>query len=625
MINFETELNKEQYQAVTHTDGPLMILAGAGSGKTRALTYRAAYLVQEKAVDPNQILLLTFTNKAAGEMQERLKKLVGVKLPFAGTFHSFCAKFLRTEGIHLGITGNYVIYDDTDQMDLIKLIHKEMNLDKQFKPRSLLSRIGGAKHELLTPKQYKNVAQGYFQETVAEVYQRYQFILEDNNALDFDDLLVKTVKVLQEIDEVRQTYQRRFKHVLIDEYQDTNKAQYLIAKLIAEQHQNLTVVGDASQSIYRWRGADYRNLDYLQNDFPGLTTIRLEQNYRSTQSILDAAHAVISNNRSHPILALWTDKKEGEKLKLYEAQDEKDEAEYMTRQLDTSEINQTAVLYRTNAQSRAFEEVLIRRGIPYSLVGGVKFYDRKEVKDILAYMRLLANPQDLVSLNRAEKNGGKRRLRALLELQKKVDIQNTMTVELFDLVLAKTKYLDKFDPKVEADVARIENVNELRSVATQFEKLLEFLENVALVEKSTLAQESSEHRLPVVTLMTIHSSKGLEFDQVFVAGLEEGVFPHSRSMLDPAELEEERRLCYVALTRARTQLHLSYAQQRLFYGGQTKGVISRFVSEIPEKLIESLNAYKTTVKLTKRKPTSMEDDLLDQFLSDEIDIDALLS
>lgn len=623
MIDFKSELNHEQYQAATHTDSPLLILAGAGSGKTRALTYRAAYLIEQLKIDPAHILLLTFTNKAAGEMQERLKQLVDVKLPFAGTFHSFCAKFLRREGIHLGISQNYLIYDDADQMDVIKLVCRQMDLDTQFKPRALLSRIGVAKHELLSPKQYRNIAQGYFQETVAAVYERYQSILAENQALDFDDLLLKTVDVLQQIDEVRQAYQRRFQYVLIDEYQDTNKAQYLIAQLIAHKHRNLTVVGDASQSIYRWRGADYRNLDYLQTDFADIQTVRLEQNYRSTQPILDAAYAVISNNRSHPILSLWTNQTVGNKLNLYEAKDEKDEAYYVVNQLSLVGKETAAVLYRTNAQSRVFEEILIRQGIPYSLVGGVKFYERKEVKDVLAYLRLLFHPEDTVALNRAQKNG-KRRLQSVLTLSEKIDTTSLVTVELFDKVLEVTKYLDKYDPKVEADLVRIENVKELRSVATQFENLSEFLENVALVEKNTLAQLSSQDKTPRVTLMTIHASKGLEFDQVFVVGLEEGIFPHSRSILDPAELEEERRLCYVALTRARTNLHLTHAQQRLFYGGQTRGVVSRFIGEIPEELLVPKNIFTSSKKVTKRKLTAVEDDILDQFLADEIDIDALL-
>lgn len=621
MIDFKSELNQEQYQAVTHDQGPLLILAGAGSGKTRALTYRAAYLIQDKHIDPGGILLLTFTNKAAGEMQHRLKALIGAHLPFAGTFHSFCAKFLRREGMHDAIGPNFVIYDDQDQIDLIKLILKKLDLPKQFSPRGVLSTIGQAKHELLTPDEYQRIAQGYFQENVAEVYRHYQKRLTQNQAVDFDDLLVKTVHILSQVDEVRQRYQRRFQHVLIDEYQDTNKAQYLIAKLIAQEHHQLTVVGDAAQSIYRWRGADYRNLEYLSNDFPDLTTIRLEQNYRSTQPILDAAYAVISNNRSHPILSLWTDQTAGDRLTLFEAEDEKEEANYVISQLNKAAAREVAVLYRTNAQSRAFEEACIRAGIPYSLVGGVKFYERKEIKDILAYLRLLLNPLDEVSLNRAAKNG-KRRLQNLLTLASSIDVANIVTSELFDQVVQSTTYLDKFDARVEADLARLENLKELRSVTLQFDNLVDFLENVALVEQSAQSQSANQEPA-VITLMTVHASKGLEFDQVFVAGLEEGIFPHSRSLFDPVELEEERRLCYVALTRARTQLHLSYARNRVYFGTGNRSAVSRFISEIPENLLISQNRYTGNTSLSRR-PSEFEDSMLDQFLADEIDIDDFL-
>lgn len=622
MIDFKQELNPEQFQAVTHDQGPLLILAGAGSGKTRALIYRAAYLIQEKKVDPTSILLLTFTNKAAGEMQQRLKDLIGAQLPFAGTFHSFCAKFLRREGYHLGLDRNFVIYDDQDQIDLIKLILKDYDMPKQFKPRGVLSTIGQAKHEMLTPDKYERIAQGFFQEHVAKVYREYQKRLAKNKALDFDDLLLRTVDVLTQIDQVRQQYQRRFSQVLIDEYQDTNKAQYQIAKLIAQEHQNITVVGDASQSIYRWRGADYRNLEYLEKDFPSLTTIKLEQNYRSTQPILDAAFAVIGNNRSHPILSLWTDKKEGDLLTLIETEDEKDEAWRIVNRFSKFDQDQAAILYRTNAQSRAFEEACIRAGLPYTLVGGVKFYERKEIKDVLAYLRLLQNPSDEVSINRAEKNG-KRRLAKIMSLVANLDVNNLVTSEIFDQVMQATGYLDKFDPKVEADLARLENLKELRSVTLQFDQMTDFLENVALVEQTAQSQQDSDQP-PRVTLMTIHASKGLEFDQVFVAGMEEGVFPHSRSLFDPIELEEERRLCYVALTRARTGLYLSYARNRVFYGGSS-GKISRFISEIPEKLIRNTGGMSTTAGRTSNRSLSLDEDfVLDQFLDDEIDIDELL-
>jgi DNA helicase-2/ATP-dependent DNA helicase PcrA len=391
----------------------------------------------------------------------------------------------------------------------------------------------------------------------------------------------------------------------------------LIAKYLTEASQNLTVVGDASQSIYRWRGADYRNLDYLRQDFPGLTTIKLEQNYRSTQVILDAAHSVIQNNRTHPILSLWTDKARGHPITIFQADDERHEAEYIIRQIKDAGLaaDKTAILYRTNAQSRAFEEVCIRSGIPYVLVGGTKFYDRKEVKDILAYLRLLYNPKDTVSLTRLEKLG-KRRLEQFLSRAGALKPKTTSTVKLFDQITSITGYLDRFDPKLEADLARIENIKELRSVATQFDSLGDFLENVSLVEKNTLSEVHGSQQ-PLLTLMTIHASKGLEFDTVYIAGLEEGIFPHSRSSLEPLELEEERRLCYVALTRAKTKLCLTYTQNRLYYGGRHHNVVSRFLSEIPEHLL------RPAPYLSSRP--SLDDDLLEKFLNDEIDVSQLMS
>ena len=628
-IHFRQELNDEQYLAATYADGSLMILAGAGSGKTRTLIFRAAFLIQEKKIDPGQILLLTFTNKAAQEMQHRLQQLVNVNLPFAGTFHSFCAKFLRKEGYVVGIPPNFVIYDQLDQLELIKSISKELDIDpKQYRPFSLLNQISQAKQELLSPAQYKDLVQGSFQQVVAQVYTNYQARLLKAAALDFDDLLVITVNILENNDQVRTQYQQRFQHVLIDEYQDTNKAQYLIAKLLTKNHQQLTVVGDASQSIYRWRGADYRNLQYLEKDFPTIKTVKLERNYRSTQAILDAAYSVISNNRSHPILSLWTDSLQGELLTLHQSEDEKTEATYVIQTLKSIDPGETvSVLYRTNAQSRAFEEACIRAGISYDLVGGTKFYERKEIKDVLAYLRLLANPSDEVSYSRLEKLG-KRKLQAFTQISKQINSSNT-SVEIFDQILNQTKYLDKYDPQNEADLSRIENVKELRSVATQFDNINDFLENVALVENNRvldprIAPASTTHQL---TLMTIHASKGLEFDHVFIAGLEEGIFPHSRSLLEQAELEEERRLCYVAITRAKKQVHLTHTHNRLYFGTYQNGTPSRFLSEIPSSLLKPSNPsfFQNTTQTSTRTYIPLDDDLLDRFLDDEVDIDQLLS
>lgn len=625
----KTELNEEQYLAATHDSGPLLILAGAGSGKTRALTYRAAHLVATGKAGADNVLLLTFTNKAAGEMQERLKKLIGSTLPFASTFHSFSARILRKYGHHLGMPPNYVIYDDADQQDLVKTIIKDMGLSpKQYSARSIHSQISAAKNELITPKAYESLARGEFQKIVSDIYHRYQTRLKQASAVDFDDLLLYMVRLL-ETTPVLEILQNKFQYVLVDEYQDTNRAQYLIAKYITGTHKNITAVGDASQSIYKWRGADYRNLDFLKNDFPELTTIKLEQNYRSTQTILDAATSVISRNTSHPILKLWTHQSGGELINLYEAADQTDEASYIVRKIKNDPALQTAILYRTNAQSRALEEALIRSGIPYLLVGGTKFYERKEIKDVLAYLRLMVNPADEISVARAAKIG-KNRLRNLEAYRTDLDHTKLTTIELFDQILSITKYLDKYDEAIEEDVSRIENVKELRSVASQFDNPSDFLENVALVENNRLAGEAntwSKDQNPV-TLMTIHSAKGLEFDQVFVIGLEEGLFPHSRSLLDQSELEEERRLCYVAITRAKSYLHLTYARSRVYYGGGGSGIVSRFISEIPEHLLKSgvrsnnFNGYKLPSSWAETYTIDNSD--LDGFLDDEVDIDELL-
>ena len=624
-LDLENQLNPSQLEAVTFANGPLLVLAGAGSGKTRALTYRAANLIVNHNIPQDGILLLTFTNKAAGEMQQRLQNLISHTLPFAGTFHSFSAKILRKYAHLLGYGHNFVIYDDQDQLDLVKQISKNLGLTpKEFRPRSLLTQISNAKNELITPQDYYSIANGYFQETVADVYRNYQQHLKDANALDFDDLLLKTLELLQTQPQVLESLQQKFQYVLVDEYQDTNKAQYLIAKLLAAKHKNINAVGDASQSIYRWRGADYRNLEYLQKDFPDITTIKLEQNYRSTQTILDAATNVIQKNTSHPVLALWTEQGTGDPITLFEAADQTDEAAYITNRLRlTPEDTKSAILYRTNAQSRALEEALIRAGIPYQLVGGTKFYQRKEIKDILAYLRLVINRGDLVSFERAQKNG-KRRLQKLLAFLDKKDLTNTAPIEIFDQVLEASTYLDKYDKNIEEDQNRLDNIKELRSVSSQFDTLTEFLENVALVEDNTLKKEAQNQKEAArTTLMTIHSAKGLEFDQVFVVGLEEGLFPHSRSLLEPAELEEERRLCYVALTRAKKTLYLTYAKNRVYYGGGGAGIVSRFVGEIPGHLLKSTSPYGNQTFRPKVISTD-QDELLDRFLDDEVDIDELL-
>jgi len=590
------ELNSDQQKAVKATEGPVLILAGAGSGKTRVLTYKVAYLIDVKHIDPSSILMVTFTNKAAGEMKERITKLLGEKmdLPFAGTFHSFCAKVLRMKGKVLGIPINFTIYDSQDQLDAIKSVMKEANISvKEVNPHAALTTISEAKNELIGPLEYPQYARGFFQETVARIYLLYQKKLMENNALDFDDLLTKTVELFDKHPEILGSYQEQYRYILIDEYQDTNHAQYTITKQLAKRYRNITIVGDASQSIYRFRGADFTNITNFKRDYPDAKEFHLEQNYRSTQNILDAATNVISKNKSHPILKLWTDKKGGDLLTLYEARTEHDEALFLVTTILQSHRPYTdfAVLYRTNAQSRTIEEAFLHGGVPYTLVGGTRFYERKEIKDVLAYLKLLANPKDTVSYNRVEKLG-KGRLSKFLSYAHDVTIDDKLikdtTLQLLDAVLDKTDYLSLYDANVEEEASRLENIKELRSVATEYPVLQDFLEVVSLLEdqyvKKGKKADSKHHS--AVTLMTMHAAKGLEFPIVFIVGMEEGLFPHSRSLMDKEELEEERRLCYVGVTRAKEHVYLTYADRRLFFGTRTQNMISRFIADIPEELLE---------------------------------------
>lgn len=595
MQDILAELNPQQQKAVTYGDGPLLILAGAGSGKTRALTYRAAYLISEKGIKPENILLLTFTNKAAGEMKERIRQLVS-NSPYAGTFHSFCARILRIEGEILGIPKSFVIYDESDQLELIKQIIKKLDLPiKDYKPNSILTTISEAKNELVSELEYPQLARTPWQKTAARIYLDYQQQLFNCSALDFDDLLFKTVVLFRKFLEILGKYQNKYQYILIDEYQDTNHAQYVLTKMLASRYQNLTVVGDCSQSIYSWRGANYRNLINLKKDFPGLQVINLEQNYRSTQNILDAANSVIRQNTSHPILKLWTENKTGEKIHLFEARNEVEEADFIVRQIQHSgrPLSDFTVLYRTNAQSRTIEEALLYAGISYNLVGGTKFYQRKEIRDLLAYLRLVANLKDAVSFQRAKKIG-KTRLQALLDwIEKTSGKKETLTtLDLFDEILNVTGYLDLYDSSDEEDFGRLENIKELRSVAAVFPDLNDFLENVALVEQGEyLLGRNNDKNTKAVTLMTMHSAKGLEFPIVFIIGMEEGLFPHSRSLNDQDQLEEERRLCYVGITRAKEKVFLTYTCRRMFFGQFSSNEVSRFVLDIPEKLVEK-NATK---------------------------------
>lgn len=591
MQNILAELNPSQQQAVTFAKGPLLILAGAGSGKTRALTHRAAYLILEKEIFSDNILLLTFTNKAAGEMKERIKSLTVKNLPYAGTFHSFCARVLRKEGPLLGIPNNYVIYDDQDQADAVKTVLNKMKLSpKDFKPTSVLSTISAAKNELISELEYGQYARGVWQKTVAEIYLEYQKFLKENQAVDFDDLIFKIVNIFKKFPEILGKYQKKYQYLLVDEYQDTNQAQYVLTKLLAQRYRNLTVVGDASQSIYGWRGANFRNLLNLKNDFPEIRIINLDQNYRSTQTILAAAYNIIKQNTTHPVLKLWTTNDEGEKIAFFEAESEIAEADFVVekiKQLSANNYvyNNFAILYRTNAQSRVLEETFLRAGVPYHLVGGIRFYQRKEIKDVLAYLRLLVNPKEAVSLSRAEKIG-KNRLETFWSWRKEIypQLSQTSTLELLDSAIKAIGYLDLYDPKIEEDLSRLENIKELRSVAQEFPELNTFLENVTLIE-----QEYKPEQKSAVTLMTLHSAKGLEFPVVFMVGMEEGLFPHARALLDNHELEEERRLCYVGITRAKKRIFLTSARKRLFFGQRSMNEISRFVEEIPEEFLELIS------------------------------------
>lgn len=636
---FDT-LNDRQCEAVKHTEGPLLITAGAGSGKTKVLTCRIAHLL-ELGVAPYRILAITFTNKAAKEMKERVTNLVGAQADsiWLSTFHSFCAKLLRFEvdGFH-GYTRNFTIYDSSDQLVLVKDCLKKLNLDdKQFTPRSVLGTISSAKNVLMDAKAFAATASDFYEQKVADVYALYQEKLRENNAVDFDDLLFLAVRLLQENEEVREKYQSRFQYILVDEYQDTNHAQYALTKILAARWRNICVVGDADQSIYAWRGADIRNIIDFTRDYPDAASIKLEQNYRSTKTILHAANAVIDNNESRPKKTLWTENPTGNKIIHYQAQTEHDEADYIAgviynrHEISHEPYGDMAILFRTNAQSRVLEEKLMRYAIPYTMVGGTKFYDRKEIKDVLAYLRLLYNPEDSLSLTRiinvpkrnigattmehvaayAEAQGISlfealsstdeipvtKRAKASLENFAAMifdllnDIEGKDVLSLIETVIKQTGYGDMLDKEAEHDPqgeSRKENVGEFLSVAKDYMdsnpegNLQDFLENVALVSDVD-DFESSDSK---VTLMTLHAAKGLEFPVVFLTGLDEGLFPHSRTLMDPAQVEEERRLAYVGITRAERQLYVTNAVTRTMYGRISAYMPSRFLAEIPRQFME---------------------------------------
>ena len=641
-------LNPAQQEAVACLEGPLLIMAGAGSGKTRVLTHRIANLLEHGAA-PYSILAITFTNKAAAEMRERVENMIGpmAKDIWLSTFHSFCARFLRREIESTGMyKSNFVIYDSGDSQTVVKKVIRELNLDeKQYNPGGIRNAISNAKNQMLGPMAFEAQASDFYQKKVAEVYKGYQKLLRENNALDFDDLLLVTVSLLSENEEIRSRYQRRFRYILVDEYQDTNTAQYQLTTLLAGGYRNLCVVGDADQSIYGWRGADISNIMNFEQDYPDAKTIMLEQNYRSTKTILAAANAVIENNSHRKKKNLWTDNVQGDKITTYMASDERDEARFITESISKQhDIYKTsygdiAILYRTNAQSRVLEDAFMRVGLPYTMVGGLKFYDRLEIKDITAYLRVLYNPMDSVSLMRIidvpkrgvgqstieklmvygvennlslfevianeelleqvpgltarSKNPLKKFAELLFTLMERMD--KLAVSDLIQEVMDTTGYLealknDKAEKKLENE-SRIENLQEFVGVAKDFEKeeeeepnLENFLSKMALlsdIDNSDLEEER-------VTLMTLHSAKGLEFPVVFMTGMEEGMFPHSRTLMEPEELEEERRTCYVGITRAQRKLYMTYASIRTIFGRTEAHEPSRFLYEFPEELKEEL-------------------------------------
>ncbi len=653
MNSLLTGLNKEQQQAVQHTEGPLLILAGAGSGKTKVLTVRIAHLLAQ-GVNPYEILAITFTNKAAKEMKSRVEGLVGdvANRIWLSTFHSFCAKFLRFElDNFIGYNSNFTIYDTSDSQAVIKAALKALNLDDKYYPvGAMIAAISDAKNKLLFASDFRKQARDFYQQKVADVYEYYERELRKNNALDFDDLLLVAVKLLQSNEAVLDKYSKRFRYVMIDEYQDTNHAQYLLAKLLASYWKNIAVVGDADQSIYAWRGADIQNILDFEKDYPNCTSIKLEQNYRSTKIILDAANAVIENNEGRPKKNLWTDKTEGAKIQHFTAQSEHEEAAFIgdtiAKKHDIHGIpyGDMAILYRTNAQSRVLEEALIKRALPYTMVGGTKFYDRKEIKDVLAYLRVLYNPFDDLSLLRiinvpkrsigattvaklqdyARANGtslfmtltqlhlvdtikGKTKEKleefGILIFTLVAEMEDRTVLDILESILDRTGYLAQLEESTDPqDQARAENIGELLSVAKDFQDtnptgtVEDFLEQVALVnDVDSFEQEESK-----VTLMTLHAAKGLEFPIVFLGGLEEGLFPHSRTLMNPEEIEEERRLAYVGITRAEKELYISNATTRTVFGRTSSYLPSRFIDEIPEELVDGLRAKRKVPDDIKR-------------------------
>ncbi|HSX41285.1 MAG TPA: UvrD-helicase domain-containing protein [Candidatus Saccharimonadales bacterium] len=648
MPDLLSDLNEPQKQAVLTTEGPVLMLAGAGSGKTKALTHRIAYLVAEKQVDPANILAVTFTNKAAGEMRERVLKLLGFRrdsrayFPFVGTFHSICVRILRRDGEEIGLPRNFSIFDAADSLSAIKQAMRQLGVDeKQYQPTYIANLISSAKNELIGPVHYREYARGGAQDVAARVYPAYQLILAQANAIDFDDIIMKTVELFKQ-PEMLAKWQRQFSYILVDEYQDTNHAQYQVTKMLAKTHHNICVVGDDWQSIYSWRGANFQNILDFEKDYPKAKVIKLEQNYRSTKNILDAAHAVISKNIVRSDKKLWTAEEGGEGVQIVSVYDQMQEGNFIINQIEKMvrakayDLMDFAVLYRTNAQSRSLEESFLRYNLPYKIVGGTRFYERKEIKDALAYLRFSYNPDDAVSfgriINLPPRGLGDKSLERLLNyrrqnnlslmdammavsqiegltpravsaiagfhtlidrLTKQVDV---MTVSaLLERTLKDSGYLEFLDDGSAQAGDRIENVKELLSVAETYNDLglAGFLEEIALI--SDIDNYSTESN--AVTLMTLHAAKGLEFPVVFMAGMEEGIFPHGRTAMDQAELEEERRLAYVGMTRAKHQLYLIHANSRLLYGSYQHNPPSRFLLDIPVEVQAG-----SELKVDRREP-----------------------
>lgn len=636
-----SKLNPQQKKAVEAVDGPLLIMAGAGSGKTRVLTHRIAYLIAMGKAAPWSILAITFTNKAAREMQDRVEKLVGptARDIWVSTFHSMCVKILRRDITRIGFSSNFTILDSADQLSVIKTCMKELNIDtKKFEPKAVQAAMGNAKNELVTPERLEAKVGDYFDGLVAKVYKLYQKKLKANNSLDFDDLIMTTIQLFTEVPEVLEHYQNKFQYVHVDEYQDTNRAQYMLCRMIADKHHRICVVGDSDQSIYRWRGADITNILNFEEDYPEAATILLEQNYRSTTNILNAANKVISNNTGRKAKNLWSDKGEGKKIQLYQADSEHEEGYFIVSEikkglLADKSYKDYAILYRTNAQSRVIEEILIKSEVPYQIVGGIKFYDRKEIKDLLAYLRLISNPDDDISLRRIV-NVPKRgvgdttldkladaaaqrgvSIFALLDNLDGLDITSRTkgtlqefyemianlhrmleylsVTELTEKMLELTQYrMELARENTLESKSRLENIDEFLSVTMEFEKrnedksLVSFLTDLALIADIDTMDQDDKDSGNAVVLMTMHSAKGLEFPVVFIVGMEESVFPHSRALNDNEELEEERRLAYVGITRAEEELFMTCARMRTLFGRMSANAPSRFIREIPDEYKE---------------------------------------